>query len=92
MQVDMRLDKRRIHGKEFSVAFSRSISVEFSEGSIVSTCTFNFENVTSLISDVIFLYQLAQAHPYKVLHFLVHMEENPSPCATEHHVIQIYTV
>ena len=89
----MRLDKRHIHGEEFSIAFSRSISVELdSEGSIVSTCTLNFEDVTSLISDIIFLYQLAQAHPYKVLHFLVHMEENPSPCATEHHVIQIYTV
>ena len=35
----------------------------------------NFEDVTScthpLISDIIFLYQLAQAHPHNVLHFLV---------------------
>ena len=28
-----------LHGEESSVAFSRSIGVEFSEGSIVSTCT-----------------------------------------------------
>ena len=70
VQVDMRLDKRHVHGEEFSIAFSRSISVELdSEGSIVSTCTLNFEDVTSLISDIIFLYQLAKAHPRKVLHF-----------------------
>ena len=31
----------------------------------------NFEDVTSLISDIIFLYQLAKAHPHNVLHFLV---------------------
>ena len=31
----------------------------------------NFEDVTSLISDIIFLYQLAQAYPHNVLHFLV---------------------
>ena len=31
--------------------------------------------VTSLISDVIFLYQLAQAHPYNVLHFLTKLYE-----------------
>ena len=31
----------------------------------------NFEDVTSLIRDIIFLYQLAQAHPHNVLHFLV---------------------
>ena len=29
------------------------------------------EAITSLISDIIFLYQLAQAHPHNVLHFLV---------------------
>jgi len=31
----------------------------------------NFEDATSLISDLIFLYQLAQARPHGVLHFLV---------------------
>ena len=31
----------------------------------------NFEDVTSLISDIILLYQLAQARPHGVLHFLV---------------------
>ena len=29
------------------------------------------EAITSLISDIIFLYQLAQARPHNVLHFLV---------------------
>ena len=40
-----------------------------SEGSIKSTCT--QLDVTSLLSDIIFLYQLAQARPRNVLHFLV---------------------
>ena len=31
----------------------------------------NFEDVTSLISDIIFLYQLAQTLSHNVLHFLV---------------------
>ena len=31
----------------------------------------NFEDVTSLISDIIFLHQLAQARPHNALHFLV---------------------
>ena len=30
-----------------------------------------FEDVTSLISDILFLYQLTQARPHNVLHFLV---------------------
>ena len=35
-----RLDRRRLHSEESSVAFSRFISVELdSEGSVVSTCT-----------------------------------------------------
>ena len=45
-----RLDRRCVHSEESSVAFSRSIDVELdSEGSIVSTCALNFEDVTSLI-------------------------------------------
>jgi len=31
----------------------------------------NFEDVTSLFSDITFLYQLAPAHPHNVLYFLV---------------------
>ena len=34
-------------------------------------CTCTLEDVTSLISDIIFLYQLVQARPHNVLHFLV---------------------
>ena len=35
-----RLDGRRVHGEESSVAFSRSIGVELdSDGSVMSTCT-----------------------------------------------------
>ena len=44
-----RFDRRHVHSEE-SVAFSGSIIVELhSEGSIVSTCTEHFEDVTSLI-------------------------------------------
>ena len=70
-----RFDRQHIHGEE-SVVFSGSISVELdSEGSIVSTCT-EHEKIRcyithQLISDEIFLYQLTQARPHNVLHFLV---------------------
>ena len=44
-----RLDRQRVHSEE-SLTFSESIGVELdSEGSIVSTCTENLEDVTSLI-------------------------------------------
>ena len=60
---EARLDRRSVHGEE-SAMFSGSIGVELdSEGSIMSGCTD--------ISDIIFMYQLAQAHPHNVLHFLV---------------------
>ena len=62
-----RLDRWHVHSEESSVTFSRSIDVGLdSEGSIVSTCALNFEDVTSLISDIIFLYQLAQVTPHNV--------------------------
>ena len=47
-----------------------------SEGSMcelaLNSKKLNFEDATSLISDIIYLHQLAQAHPHNVLHFLVH--------------------
>ena len=68
VQVDTRLDRRHIHGEEFSVAFSRSIGMELdSEGSIVSTCTLNLKMLHQ--SSVPFLYELAKARPHNVLHF-----------------------
>ena len=36
-----------------------------------SQLALNFEDVTSVISDIMFLYLLAQARPHDVLHFLV---------------------
>ena len=75
-----RLD-RRVHSEE-SVAFSISIDMELDcEGvrhvnlHALNIKNSNFDDVTSLfhsgISDIIFLYQFAQACPHNVLYFLV---------------------
>ena len=75
---EARLNRRSVHGEE-SVVFSGSIPMELDcEGSIVSACTehYKFEFLRCcithpLISDIIFLYQLAQVRLHNVLHFLV---------------------
>ena len=67
MDMKVHVHFKFAHVLNSSVAFSRSIGMELdSEKSIVSTCNItklNFEDVTSLTIDIIFLYQLAQAHP-----------------------------
>ena len=73
MDMKVHVHFKFAHLLNSSVAFSRSIGVELdSEKSIVSTCNItklNFEDVTSLTIDIIFLYQLAQAHPHNVLQY-----------------------
>ena len=65
-----RLDRQPVHGEE-SVAFSGFISVELDSEGPSCQLAVNIKNFEAicyitrpLISDIVFLYQLAQAHSY----------------------------